>query len=185
MCTLNEFFCCRQEIDTDSIISITNVGSCYLPLPFASALLNKGEKAYTVYCDRLTTPDRHSARALVPTKGNPAVDVARTVEGLRDVITNCSMSGYITELRGSMADQHDSVQATMKMLPVLAAVCVIIVLGVLLFAFRAIFLSVRAVVTVSLTLTCVYGVATIIFCTTILDGLFPELSYFLSFFVLS
>lgn len=98
------------------------------------------------------------------------------IKATREIMTDYEdSSGFKFHLAGSSTEIVDSVDLVYKMFPLMIGIIVIIVYVIIALMFKSVFIPLRLIITIGLTLSWIYGLTALIFDVGIFDGIIPVL----------
>jgi len=178
------------EVEIDSFTSIACLGGHFVPYSFGdfcaeNFLINTND---TIFNDPLanlyreifkmnTNSDNSTTTLSVSTPFDPWGDQAEIwVDATRQILIEAQEEyGFELYLAAGSAFMIDAIDGVYDLFPVMMIVTVIVVYLIIALMFRSVFIPLRLILTIGLTLSWIYGLSILVFETTAFHFLFPVL----------
>ena len=176
----------NTEISADSFTTIFWGGGSPIPFTFVENWLNPSHPSYNestaiLYREMVLSRYANADNSTVLIEIQPSFDpfgsyIEDWIKDTRSILTVFTENSvYKFYLAGDTPQVVDSVDTVYSMFPLMIGVIVIIVYVLIALMFKSVFVPLRLIITIGLTLAWIYGIASLIFDVGIIDGLIPAL----------
>ncbi len=175
----------ETAVDAESFTSIVSLAGIYIPFVYARKFLNNTYPEYytsegAMYREIFnlnTNSDNSTTSININTPFDPWGDDAEGwVKETRTILEEVNEEyGYELYLAAGSAFMIDAIDAVYELFPIMIVVTIAVVYIVIALMFRSVFIPLRLIITIGLTLSWIYGLSILVFETTAFHGMFPAL----------
>ena len=174
------------DVDLESFTSIVCVAGTYVPYTYARKFLNS---SYTVEYNSPegamyreifkmnTNKDNSTTTLSINTPFDPWGDKAEDwVKETRTIIAEAQdIYGFELYLAAGSAFMIDAIDAVYRLFPLMIIITIIVIYVIIALMFRSVFIPLRLILTIGLTLSWIYGLGILVFETTAFNSIIPAL----------
>lgn len=176
----------NTNISSESFTSIFWGGGSAIPFIFVEDWLNPAHPSYNettaiLYREMVLGRYTNADNSTVLVEIQPSFDpfgsyIEDWIKETRIILHEFNAnSDYGFYLAGDTPEVVDSVDTVYNMFPLMIGIIVIIVYVLIAIMFKSVFMPLRLIITIGLTLSWIYGIASLIFDAGIVDGIIPAL----------
>jgi uncharacterized membrane protein YdfJ with MMPL/SSD domain len=175
----------ETELNNNSFTSIVRAGDYWidfsLALPFLFNVSASYDSSlgvmYRYIFDRYTNVENSTTMIDIQTPFDPWGDDAEEfIRDARIILKEFEdETGYDVHLAGGSAFMLDAIDDVYRLFPLMIIITVIVVYVVIAIMFKSIFIPLRLILTIGLTISWIYGLGVFVFETTYFDKLIPAL----------
>ncbi len=175
----------ETDVEIESFTSIVCLAGTYIPYAIARKFLNDSYVEYhsaeaTMYREIYkmnVNSDNSTTTISINTPFDPWGDKAEEwVKATRNIIDEVQESyGYDIYLAAGSAFMIDAIDAVYELFPIMIVVTVLVVYIVIALMFRSVFIPLRLILTIGLTLSWIYGLSILVFETAAFHSIIPAL----------
>ncbi len=173
----------RLANDTDvlneSYISIMQLSGIWISYDLSVMFLNiSGEYGdiYRTIFNRYTNADNSTTLIEIQTPFDPWGDLAEGwIKQTRAILEEYQEEGFELHLAGGSAFMVDAIDEVYKYFPMMIIITICVVYVLIAIMFKSVFIPLRLILTIGLTLSWIYGLSVLVFETTAFHGISPAL----------
>lgn len=176
----------NTDITADSFTTVFWGGGSAIPFMFVEDWINPAHPAYNettavlyreMVLSRYASFDNSTALVEVLPSFDPFGSyIEEWIKDTRVILEEYGgSSDYEFHLAGDTPEVVDSVDTVYEMFPLMIGIIIVIVYVLIAIMFKSVFVPLRLIVTIGLTLSWIYGIASLIFDVGIVDGIIPAL----------
>ncbi|MCG3227308.1 MAG: MMPL family transporter [Candidatus Heimdallarchaeota archaeon] len=174
----------ETEADTDSFTSVIIAGGYWIGYNLARTFLNSSYptyhtpfgETYRIIFDRYSNFDNSTVLVEISTPFDPWGDKAENwVKETRIVLEDFQSEDYEIHLAQGSATMVDAIDNVYDLFPMLMIITLIVVYIIIAIMFKSVFIPLRLIITVGITLSWIYGLTIVVFKSTFFGNLIPVL----------
>ncbi len=176
----------NTNISAESFITVFWGGGSPIPFTFVEDWINPSHPAYNettailyreMVLSRYANADNSTALVEVQPSFDPFGSyIEQWIIDTRVILDDYNEnSDYKFHLAGDTPEVVDSVDLVYDMFPLMIGIIIIIVYILIAIMFKSVFIPLRLIITIGLTLSWIYGIASLIFDMGVVDGIIPVL----------
>ena len=175
----------ETDVEIESFTSIMCLAGTYIPYTIARRFLNQSYAEYytaegVMYREIFkmnTNADNSTTTVSINTPFDPWGDKAEEwVDATRTLISEMEETyGYEIFLAAGSAFMIDAIDAVYRLFPLMIIVTIVVVYIVIALMFKSVFIPLRLILTIGLTLSWIYGLSILVFETTAFHTIVPVL----------
>ncbi len=179
-------------VNNNSFTSIVSAGGNYIPFLVAMAFLTPSTLEYNssdgmlyrIIFNRYTNQDNSTILIEIQTPFDPWGDEAEAwIKETRVILEDSQAEyGYEMHLAEGSTVMVDAIDQVYKLFPIMIIVTMIVVYTLIAFMFRSVFIPLRLIITIGLTLSWIYGLGIFVFKTQVFKTVIPALQGVNSFY---
>ena len=179
-------------VNNNSFTSIVSAGGNYIPFLVAMAFLTPATLEYNssdgmlyrIIFNRYTNQDNSTILIEIQTPFDPWGDEAEAwIKETRVILEDSQAEyGYEMHLAEGSTVMVDAIDQVYKLFPIMIIVTMIVVYTLIAFMFRSVFIPLRLIITIGLTLSWIYGLGIFVFKTQVFKTVIPALQGVNSFY---
>lgn len=173
------------DVDIESFTSIVCLAGTYVPYSYARKFLNDSYSEYYTSEGAMyrqifeinTNSDNSTTTISINTPFDPWGDNAEEwVKATRSIIDEVEeIYGYAIYLAAGSAFMIDAIDAVYKLFPLMIIITILVVYIIIALMFRSVFIPLRLILTIGLTLSWIYGLSILVFETATFHTIVPAL----------
>ena len=174
----------KTEADTDSFTSVMIAGGYWIGYDLARTFLNSSYpnyhtpfgESYRIVFDRFSNFDNSTILVDISTPFDPWGDKAENwVKETRIVLEDFQSEDYEIHLAQGSATMIDAIDNVYELFPIMMIITLIVVYIIIAIMFKSVFIPLRLIITVGITLSWIYGLTIVVFKSTFFGNLIPVL----------
>lgn len=174
----------ETEADVDSFTSVMRAGGYWIGYGLARTFLNSSYpnyytpfgELYRIVFDRYTNYDNSTILVDISTPFDPWGDKAENwVKETRIILDDFQSEDYEIHLAEGSATMVDAIDNVYELFPIMMIVTLIVVYIIIAIMFKSVFIPLRLIITVGITLSWIYGLTIVVFKSTFFGNLIPVL----------
>ncbi|MHA2308131.1 MAG: MMPL family transporter, partial [Candidatus Heimdallarchaeaceae archaeon] len=175
----------ETEAETDSFTSIMRAGGYWIGYSLARTFLNSSYpnyytpfgESYRIVFDRYSNYDNSTILVEVSTPFDPWGDKAENwVKETRIVLEDFQSEDFEIHLAQGSATMVDAIDNVYELFPIMMIITLIVVYIIIAIMFKSVFIPLRLIITVGITLSWIYGLTIFVFKGTFFGNLIPVLA---------
>ncbi|MCG3259754.1 MAG: MMPL family transporter [Candidatus Heimdallarchaeota archaeon] len=179
-------------VNNDSFTSIVSAGGNYIPFLAAMAFLTPATleynssdgMVYRIIFNRYTNLENSTILMEIQTPFDPWADEAEAwIKETRVILEDSQAEyGYEMHLAEGSTVMVDAIDQVYKLFPIMIIVTILVVYILIALMFKSVFIPLRLIITIGLTLSWIYGLGIFVFKTQVFKSVIPALQGVNSFY---
>ena len=179
-------------VNNDSFTSIVSAGGNYIPFLAAMAFLTPATLEYNssdgmlyrIIFNRYTNLENSTILMEIQTPFDPWADEAEAwIKETRVILEDSQAEyGYEMHLAEGSTVMVDAIDQVYKLFPIMIIVTILVVYILIALMFKSVFIPLRLIITIGLTLSWIYGLGIFVFKTQVFKSVIPALQGVNSFY---
>jgi len=174
----------ETDADADTFTTIVRAGGFWIGYEIARMFLNSSYpsyhtalgESYRIVFNRYTNYDNSTILVEISTPFDPWGDMAETwVKETRTIMEDFQSEDYEVHLAEGSAIMVDAIDNVYELFPVMMIITLIVVYIIIAIMFKSVFIPLRLIITVGITLSWIYGLTIVVFKSSFFANLIPIL----------